>query len=164
MTTNQTENIKETLFDDKEQYLRFKKLWASAVQTKYLGAQHHMLYNIVRGHDTSRGFTFVTKTTKLNNGFRINHGEYFAFQDVQRCMRYAQTNPEYLKHEITALTSDEFNLDWWCETLKKIDGKVKVTALESNFAKGMKIAQEIIKRKAKPITYQDLWDLYEEAA
>lgn len=164
MTTNQIENAKTLLFTDKEQYLRFKKLWAANCQ--YLPSKYHMLYNIVRGHDTSRGFTFVTKPSKLSNGFRINGSEYDAWSGVQRCIRYAKTNPEQLQCEIASLTNDEFNLDWWCETFNKIflECKINVKVLDSNFAKGMKIAQEIIKREAKPITYQDLWDLYEEAA
>ena len=162
MTTNKIENAKTLLFTDKEQYLRFKKLWAHATKTEYLTAKHHMLYNIVRGHDTSRGFTFVTKPSKLANGFRINGSEYFAWLEISR-MQYGTSSLEF---GVRALMNDEFDLKWWNETFKKIhaEGKIKVDSLESNFAKGRKIAQEIIKRNAKPITYQDLWDLYEEAA
>lgn len=160
--TTKIENAKETLFEDKEQYLRFKKLWAENCQ--YLSSKYHMLYNIVRGYDTSRGFTFVTKPSKLNNGFRINGSEYFAWQSVCRCIRYAKTNNDFLKYEVSALTNEEFTLNWWINVFKQIEGKIEVKALESNFAKGGVIAREIVKRKAKPVTYQDLWDLYEEAA
>ena len=91
MTTNQIENAKTLLFTDKEQYLRFKKLWSDAVQTKSLEASDHMLYNIVRGYDTSRGFTFVTKPSKLSNGFRINGSEYFAWRDVCCFIRWSKS-------------------------------------------------------------------------
>ncbi len=162
MTTNKIENAKTLLFTDKEQYLRFKKLWAHATKTEYLTAKHHMLYNIVRGHDTNRGFTFVTKPSKLANGARINGGEYYAWREVCSLMNGHAS----LEMGIRALSNDEFDRTWWVETFKKIfvAGQINVKALDSNFAKGQKIAQEIIKRNAKPITYQDLWDLYEEAA
>ena len=164
MTTNKIENAKTLLFTDKEQYLRFKKLWAENCQ--YCSSKYHMLYNIVRGHDTSRGFTFVTKPSKLSNGFRINGSEYVAWREVCTCMRYAKQNDSSLKYQVSRLTNEEFTLDWWRETLNKIfdAGQINVKVLESGFAKGRKIAQEIIKRNAKPTTYQDLWDLYEEAA
>lgn len=165
MTTNQIENAKTLLFTDKEQYLRFKKLWAKNSQS-WMSSKYHMLYNIVRGHDTSRGFTFVTKPTKLRNGFRINGSEYSAWREVCTCMQRAKNNDDFLQYEVGALIDDEFTLDWWRETLNKIfdAGQINVKALDSNFAKGGKIAQAIIKHNAKPITYQDLWDLYEEAA
>jgi len=164
MTTNKIENAKTLLFTDKEQYLRFKKLWAK--NSLGLPAKYHMLYNIVRGYDTSRGFTFVTKTTKLANGFRINGSEYDAWRRVCTCIQYAKTDPKRLLCEVASLINDEFTLEWWCETLNKIfeAGQINVKVLESNFAKGQTIAQAIIKHDAKPVTYQDLWDLYEEAA
>ena len=62
MTTN--------TFETKDQYLAFRSAWAKAAQDKVLTGAHHVLLNILRGHPVERGFTPITKTTKLQNGFR----------------------------------------------------------------------------------------------
>ena len=66
MTTN--------TFETKEQYLAFRAAWATAAQSKELTAEHHILFNILCGRPIDHGFTPITKPSKLQNGFRINHG------------------------------------------------------------------------------------------
>lgn len=99
MTTN-----KEHFFETKEDYLKFKKQWASAVndpkakkelirektswgtthvyQKKgWLQAVHHIIYNIVRDKPLNHGFTPITNKDKIrsnsnNPDFKFDHAKY----------------------------------------------------------------------------------------
>jgi hypothetical protein len=54
-----------SFFQSKEEYLAFKKQWA---QLKGKTGADHILYNVLRGLEPSRGFTPITKASKLSNG------------------------------------------------------------------------------------------------
>lgn len=85
-----TSTPKISIFDSKESYLAFKRAWAAAVTSKeakstleppteytsdgkpikvsgrhryhgWIWSYHHMMYNIVRGHDKYRGFDLNEK-------------------------------------------------------------------------------------------------------
>lgn len=78
MTTN-------NIFKSKEHYQAFRKAWSDAVNSDDtdVTAAHFILYNILRGRSYDKGFTPVTRPTKLRNGFYINHGLYHAFQELK---------------------------------------------------------------------------------
>lgn len=59
--------IRVSLFETKEQYLATKKEWA---KTKNHTAQQHAIYNVLRGYEPTRGFTPITKQSRLDNGHR----------------------------------------------------------------------------------------------
>ena len=90
-----TDTNKKHFFDTKEDYLNFKKQWASAVNDKrakkelikksythygnevdcsyqkkgWVQAVHHVIYNIVRDKPFDYGFTAITDKNKLQNNF-----------------------------------------------------------------------------------------------
>lgn len=142
MTTN--------TFETKEQYLAFRAAWATAAQSKELTAEHHILFNILCGRPIDRGFTPITKATKLQNGFRINHGLYHAAQSLQ----YRMVNEEFMAPFGDTITKE------------MIEGLEipEVKSLNSDFGKGKKIAKMIIEKNLKNITFADLDNLLEEAA
>ncbi len=143
MTTN--------TFETKEQYLAFRAAWAKAAQDGKITAAHHVLLNILRGHPIERGFTPITKTTKLQSGHRINHGLYFAAAQL----RYMQTyNAEYF----CAPFGDTFTAEQFAEI--EIP---EVKSLDSDFGKGKKIAKMIIEKDLKNITFTDIDNMLEAA-
>lgn len=86
MTTN------NTIFTHKEHYLVFRSFWAQSVNAREIeitGA-HHMLYNILRGRDYDKGFTPVTRTSKLQNDFIINQGLMDAYRTAERIIQHAK--------------------------------------------------------------------------
>ena len=82
MTTNTQTN---SIFTSKEHYLAFRAAWAKNVNDSsfQIDAAHHMMYNILRGRAFDKGFTPITRQTKLQNGYRINHGLYLAAQRLR---------------------------------------------------------------------------------
>jgi len=90
-----------TLFETKEQYFYFRKMWADAVNSPkskstviqgnygayreagWLKAEHMMLCNILRQRSFDRGFSPVTSKNKLENGAHINAGLYFACNELR---------------------------------------------------------------------------------
>lgn len=71
--------IRVSIYETKEQYLQLKKEWA---KKKYHSAFEHTLYNILRGHDPDRGFTPITRQSRIDNG------HYGAFYDQCRWRIY----------------------------------------------------------------------------
>ena len=114
MTTN-------TLFENKEHYLAFRKAWSNAVNSEkakphvdevdyshyghhekvkvrvdgWLTASHHILYNILRGRDYDRGFTLVTNRNKLMNGTSPNLGLVQAIAELKNVKNW-------IRHELAA--------------------------------------------------------------
>jgi hypothetical protein len=54
----------------KEQYEQVKANWK---QSKFHSASDHLIYNVLRGFNPSRGFTPITSTNKLTNGAHPAH-------------------------------------------------------------------------------------------
>ena len=80
-------------FKTKEQYLAFRKAFAAAANAGTLRAEHFIFLNIVRGLPYTRGFTPVTRTTKLSNGANIWQG----LDDGVRSLRYAAHSANDIK-------------------------------------------------------------------
>ena len=152
-----------TYFETKDQYLAFRKTWAKAAQDKVLTGAHHVLLNILRGHPVERGFTPITKTTKLQNGFRINHGLYFAAGELSYLVTCASSDGGYQKSRAEAFIKpfgDTFTL----EMLVSVEVP-QIPNLDSGFGKGKKVATKIIERGLNQITFEDVNALLlEEAA
>jgi len=154
MTTN--------TFETKEQYLAFRATWAKAAQDGKITAAHHVLLNILRGHPIERGFTPITKTSKLQNGFRINHGLVFAADHLGRMISGADGSNNW-QAECAERFLSPFGDTFTMEMLASIE-LPEVKSLNSDFGKGKKIAKLIIEKKLKNITFADLDNLLEEAA
>lgn len=159
-----------TYFETKDQYITFRTAWAKAAQAKQLTAAHMVMFNILCGRPHDRGFTPITKTTKLLNGAYLNHGLYFAVDDLKRIVGYAKSVVGSKEAKLSSWNQDRLE-----DFLKPFDGVItvellasvevpEVKPLESNWAKGLKVAQKIIASERKPISYADLEALYKEVA
>lgn len=170
---HQIENAKHKFFTDKEHYLSFKKAWAKASQAGKTTAAHHILYNLLRGYDISRGFTPITNRNKLENGAYINHGLYFAshnlrhkIDDARRVVKNDFFNADQRKYTTKTVNSflGAFGGTVTPQMLVNIlkETSIEVKALESDFGPGKKIAEKILSAEVKPISYDQIWELYEE--
>lgn len=146
----------------------------------WITATHHVLYNILRNRPIETGFTPVSKTSRLQNGAYINHGLYFAVDTLINHITYAKQHKTLVKQAEEAKKKypnsyavSEGKIKRLEKFLEPFDGTVsiellasievpKVDPLESNYAGGIKLAEAIMAANRKPITYQDMWDLYEE--
>jgi len=153
MTTN--------TFETKDQYLAFRSAWKKAAQEKKLTGAHHVLLNILRGHPVERGFTPITKTTKLQNGFRINHGLYFAAGELSSIVSGAASDSGYQKTRAEMFIAP-FNGTLTLEQLASIEVP-SIPSLQSDFGKGRKIAQKIIESDKKNISFADIDAMLEAA-
>ena len=153
MTTN--------TFETKDQYLAFRSAWAKAAQDKVLTGAHHVLLNILRGHPVERGFTPITKTTKLQNGFRINHGLYFAAGELSSIVSGAASDSGYQKERAERFIAP-FAGTLTLEQLAEIKVPT-IPSLTSDFGKGKKIAKRIIEENLKQITFADIDAMLEAA-
>jgi len=179
MKTLQIENTREIFFTSKEQYLHLRKVWSQAVNSAEnykLTAGHHLIYSLLRGRDAMKGFTPTTNTNKLSNGAYINYGLYEARNELSRMAGYVRG---YIKN--AEMAKVDKNVAFWMgevgNFLKPFDGAVtpqmliklddlcpKIELLESGYGKGRQIAKLIIESKTKPISYADVWTMYEEVA
>ncbi len=164
------ENAKETFFNDKEHYLQFKAAWAKAVNNPdvQITASHHLVYNLVRGYDATRGFTPITNVNKLSNGAYINHGLYFARSNLARYIGDAKRGNKL----------SEWSKQWFdrflapldgaltTEMLAKLDLAPRIEPLESNFSYGRKVAAKLIELKKDQLhlklTFEDIEEILEE--
>lgn len=142
MTTNKTI---ESIFTCKEHYLAFRAAWAKAVNDKNVevtGA-HHMLYNILRGRAFDKGFTPITRTTKLQNGYRINHGLYIAANEL----RYPANLLSIFEGTVTKEMLDKLQMP-------------EVKSMDSDYGPYRKVAAFIIDRNnhrdIKPQTFANI--------
>lgn len=182
---------KQHYFATKEDYLTFRKAWAKATndprckkvlkEGKYgkyrtdswLTAAHHILFNILCNKPIDNGFTPVTNRNKLTNGTYLNHGLYFAAYHLGLRVGSASGTDNrwtavalerFLEPIVTYLPGDPVkNLEKFTKLLATIEVP-EIKVIESNYGRGRKVAKKILEENIKPITYQDLWDLYEEAA
>lgn len=153
MTTN--------TFETKDQYLAFRSAWAKAAQDKVLTGAHHVLLNILRGHPVERGFTPITKTTKLQNGFRINHGLYFAAGELSAIISGASGGSKYQTERAERFIA-MFEGTLTLEQLAELNVPT-IPSLTSDFGKGKKIAKRIIEENLKQISFADINAMLEAA-
>ena len=97
-----------TQFENKEQYFTFRKAWATAVNSEnvkptlekfswgverrpgWVQAEHHILFNILRGKPYYTGFVPVTCAKKLENCSKyVNHGVYWGMHKLESAVRHA---------------------------------------------------------------------------
>jgi hypothetical protein len=74
------------LFDNKENYLAFKKQWSKLAEQKALDSRMVMFYNVARGMDYWRGFTPITNKVKLENGQKPDRAITFALDSLDYIM------------------------------------------------------------------------------
>ena len=91
----QIADAKTSFFDDKEHYLNFLQAWKKAAQRSQtkgddwgcLTGSHMFFYATVRGRNVYEAFTPIHRKTKLENGFYVNQGMYFAYDYLERLTR-----------------------------------------------------------------------------
>ena len=169
----QIADAKTRYFNDKEHYLQFLQAWKKAAQRSahkgedwgYLAdvrltGAHMVMYALLRGRDIRTAFTPITKKSKLENGFYINHGMYWAADNLNSIL-----NPEGWNHEeriakFLAPFGDVLDK----EVLHKLyDDMPRVEPLYSNYGKGMKIA-EVLMGIDKGWDNKELWRVIEKEA
>ena len=177
-----------TLFETKEQYLYFRKMWADAVnspkakttKTNYgwLHAEHMVLYNILRQRQFDKGFSPVTSKNKLENGAYINYGLWSACSTLRSHINRAKNiigandSGGFLKKKVEPSEWDvkyvnEF-LEPFADTvtplmLSKVE-LPEVHMLESGYGKGRKIAKLILEAETKPTTFAQIDEMLKEVA
>ncbi len=165
-----------SIFKNKEHYLSFRAAWKTAANNAMakngasttLGAEHHILCNILRGRAFDRGFTPITSTNKLSNGAIINHGLYFGMDALNRIQKIAK---EIIGGKGTNAWSGEritqflapFNNTITVEVLAALD-LPDVKPLESSFGKSRALALKIISGEFKPTTFKQIYDVLGEVA
>jgi len=140
-------------FATKEDYLAFRAAWAKASQQGRLFASHHLMYNLIRGKNPERGFTPITKFTKLTNGHTVNGALVDAAWSLRMSIQDAQNGkePYWLSMFDGTLTMEQL------ATLEcpKID---KITP---DFGRGKAVRDEIIKHKT--LTWDRINEIMEAA-
>lgn len=143
MTTHNTN------FNTKEEYLAFRKAWATAVNNgEEISAEHHALYNILRGYPASRGFTPITNANKLRNGTPINNGLYYAVLLLRKM-------PERWLKPFGGTVTEEMVLNL---------NIPKENIIWSNYGVGQYIAESIIDGEFKPINIPQVRQAMEQYA
>lgn len=66
---------------------QYDTLIATWKHTKSHTASAHIIYNILRGYDLRHGFTPITNSTKLANGYREWTGHYAAISTLVQLLR-----------------------------------------------------------------------------
>ena len=145
MITTTHEN---SIFTCKEHYLAFRAAWAKNVNdgSFQLTGAHHMLYNILRGRAFDKGFTPITRQTKLQNGYHINHGLYRAAQDL----RYPSNWLSVFEGTVTKEMVENIKVP-------------EVKPMYSNYGPYMKVAEHIMRCDIdnKPQTFADVQRILE---
>ena len=154
------------------------KKWTTR-ENGWLTRTHHLVYALMCGKVATKGFTPITNKNKLEHGAYINHGLYFAYQDLRGLAKLAQSHLRHVEKGsntwfLKRKSGDEFempsNLKNFLEPfqgtinlemlIKLFEHCPKVDVIESNFGKGKKLAQKIISGEIKPITYADMQEMY----
>ncbi len=141
MTTHNTN------FNSKEEYLAFRKAWATAVNNgERITSEHHVLYNLLRGHPHHRGFTPITNANKLRNGMFINYGLYHAVN----CLRLLEIGgvPEYWLKPFGGTVTDKMILNLEIP---------KEKILWANYGASRRIAKSIIDGEVKPTRFTQIY-------
>lgn len=168
-----------TYFETKEQYLTFRKAWAKAVNDPrskkeiiprtdnvesyvvkgWLTAAHHVLFNILSNRPHHSGFTPITKATKLRSGALINGGLYHAVWELKHAVDHAKRGNNRMIESFLEPLKDVVSM----ELLASIEVPEE-KPLDGCWGKGRKVAEQIAESNQKHITYDDIWNMYEEVA
>ena len=176
--TYQIADAKTRYFNDKDHYIRFLKAWkratnsvnCKATKNKYYGNKesgwltgaHMFLYALLRGKDVYSAFTPITKTTKLQNGFYLNHGMYWAYSDLRRiCELASQQDRDYAKRRVEEFLAP-FNGTIDVERLVQLAQDLpQLSPIYSDYGPGKEIARQIIEGE---IAEDQIWATIEEEA
>ena len=163
----QIADAKTSFFDDKEHYLNFLQAWKKAAQQSQkkgenwacLTGAHMFFYAAVRGQNVYDAFTPISRKTKLNNGFRVNHGMYFAYDWLTSLAKRAQDdNWEYGQKQVADFL-EPFNGTIDKERfIKIVDQLPSVTPLYSDYGKGRLAAEALLANREG-----NLWDIVDQA-
>lgn len=140
------------LFTGKEHFLAFRAAWAR--NSNGPSAAQHLLYVILRGHDAYASFTPISNRTKLANGMSYTFGLHYAMQSLKRVAYLAKKG-----NDIAYFLSpfeDTITPETLIEACERCDDVPEVFA---SYGIGRLIH---MKSEISPITYEDLWDMYEE--
>lgn len=154
-----------SIFKTKEQYFSFRDAWASAVNDKdirsTLQAEHHILYNILRGKSFDCGFTPITNSNKLQNGAYINHGLYNAMRKINRLQNiakkitYGEKITEYNANafaEFIAPFGNTVTVDMFA-TIKLPE----VKPIYSDYGSSKQVATQIVRGEFKPTSFEQVY-------
>ena len=172
----------DNIFKGKEHYLAFRAAWAR--NSNGPSAAQHLLYALLRGHDAYKSFTPTSNYNKLSNGTAFTHGLYYAMQELQSRIRSALKEPwvdePTPKPSAAAFSSthiskrSKWEQKWLDDLLAPFEGTVDyymlakiseqlgkdpVPLIFSAYGIGRLIH---MKHEFKPISYAELWDMYEE--
>lgn len=154
--TYQITDAKMRYFNDKEHYLNFLKAWKKAATNSVgkdegcLNNAHMMMYALLRGRDARTAFKPITKISKLENGFYINHGLYWAYQHLV----WQKRDPEPFLAPFEGTIEPEV-------LIKLIDEMPAVSPIYSNYGKGIAIAELLKDNRRQPA---ELWEIIDKAA
>ncbi len=161
----QIADAKTRYFNDKQHYLNFLQAWKKAAQRSAskgddrgcLTGAHVVFYALLRGRDVRTAFTPITKKIKLSNGAYINHGMYWAAQELRGVANINGWNHEERIKKFLA----PFNETVTEEMLTQLyEDMPDIPALYSNYGKGIKIAEALIDADNKDV--KNLWKIIEE--
>ena len=165
-----------TYFKTTQQYLQFRKAFATAANAGTLQAEHFIFLNIIRGIPYTRGFTPVTRTTKLSNGANIWHGLDVGMRRLRRVAHSANDIKQIPKNATSQGGSDfrQFITPFLGEgdeflnvILMNILCELEETLSEhkeyyTSFGIGRKIAKKMVEEDLKPKNYQEFMQIVEE--
>lgn len=162
-----------SFFDDKQHYLNFRQAWKNAAQRSAkkgddwgcLTGSHMFFYAAVRGRNVYDAFTPIHTKTKLENGFHINQGMYFAYEYLDRLTKWQGSSwqeerlDEFLKPFNGTIDKERF--------VKIVESFPAVTPLFSNYGKGTLAVEALLSpatyRLSSTPTPRVLWNVVEKA-
>ncbi len=158
----QIADAKTRYFNDKEHYLNFLQAWKKAAQRstskgddwRCLTGAHMVMYTLLRGRDVRTAFTPITKKSRLENGAYVNHGMYWAYQDLIGLAR--DWNQEERVKKFLAPLNDTIDKE---VLFKLIEEMPQIQEICSNYGKGIQVAEAI---KGVRLSAKELWKIIEE--
>ena len=171
-----------TIFKTKTEYFNFIQAWKNACnaserksqfifykewnsierQPGWLHASHYILYNYIRNKNLHNGFSFITNSSKLNNGMIINFGLFTGYAELQRIINIARSLLEdkkisdFYKKRINKFLQP-FKGTLTLEHLSNVDLD-KISPVCIHFGKGNNLANKI--SEGKQITWLDIKECY----
>ena len=158
----QIADAKTRYFNDKQHYLNFLQAWKKAAQRstskgndrRCLTGAHMVMYAFLRGKDVRTAFTPIIKKSRLSNGAYVNHGMYWAYQDLIGLAR--EWNQEERVKKFLAPLNDTVDKE---VLLKLIEEMPEIFAIHSNYGKGIQAAEALMDNHKQP---KELWAIIEE--
>ncbi|KKK72918.1 hypothetical protein LCGC14_2899090, partial [marine sediment metagenome] len=124
-----------------------------------LTGAHMVFYALLRGRDVRSAFTPITKKTKLSNGAYINHGMYWAAQELRGVANINGWNHEERIKKFLA----PFNETVTEEMLAQLyEDMPDISPIYSNYGKGIAIAETLIATDERDS--KALWKIIEEGS